>query len=193
MKKNREGQSAIITPEAQRRILKAFSEDLFEKRNKAIFLLGLYSGMRRNEMRMLNIGDLVGADKKLREEFLLVKGITKTHQSRTIYIHPVAARGLEEYLATRPTARASEPLFTSRDGERIGLSTFSRIFEEAFRRAGLEGASTHSLRRTFITRLHQAGTRIKVIMRLAGHSNISVTSRYIEVTEDETKQAVLGL
>lgn len=192
MKKNREGQAAIITIDMQKKIVKAMS-GRHALRDRAMFLLGLYSGMRRNEMRLLNIGDVLGPDKKLREEFLLVKGVTKTHQSRTVYLHPTAVRALTDYLSSRAGARASEPLFTSQYGQRIGLSTFSRVFEEAFHTAGIEGASTHSMRRTFITRLHQAGARIKVISQLAGHGNIAVTSRYIEVTEDESRQAVLNL
>jgi integrase/recombinase XerD len=190
MKKNREGQATIITLDMQKKIVKAMS-GRHALRDRAMFLLGLYSGMRRNEMRLLNIGDVVGPDKRLREEFLLVKGIT--HQSRTVYLHPTAVQSLTDYIASRSGARASEPLFTSQYGQRIGLSTFSRVFEEAFHTAGIEGASTHSMRRTFITRLHQAGARIKVISQLAGHGNIAVTSRYIEVTEDESRQAVLNL
>ena len=100
VKKNREGQAAIISAEMQKKIIKAMA-GRYEKRDRAMFLLGLYSGMRRNEMRLLNVGDLIGPDKKLREEFLLVKGITKTHQSRTIYIHPISARALEDYLVDR--------------------------------------------------------------------------------------------
>ncbi len=56
--------------------------------------------------------------------------------------------------------------------------------------AGLEGGSSHSGRRWFITRLAHAGISPKAIMMLAGHRHLSTTQRYIDVNDDMMRSAV---
>jgi integrase len=57
-------------------------------------------------------------------------------------------------------------------------------FSVAFRAVGLEGCSSHSGRRTFITRavrvVHQAGASLRDVQLLAGHRSIQMTQRYID-------------
>ena len=55
-------------------------------------------------------------------------------------------------------------------------------------KAGIVGASSHSGRRTFITRLINHGVNIKVISSLAGHANIATTTIYMEDNPDSLKQ-----
>ncbi len=59
-----------------------------------------------------------------------------------------------------------------------------------YRRAGIEGATSHSGRRWFITRLAHAGVSPKVIMTLAGHKHLTTTQRYIDVNDEMLRRAV---
>ncbi|OAN53059.1 integrase [Paramagnetospirillum marisnigri] len=54
----------------------------------------------------------------------------------------------------------------------------------------MDGASSHSGRRWFITQLAHSGVSAKVIMTLAGHRHLSTTQRYIEVNDQMMKAAV---
>ena len=55
---------------------------------------------------------------------------------------------------------------------------------------GLDGASSHSGRRTFITNLAAKGVSVRILAELASHSNISTTQRYIDVNDNHMRAAV---
>ena len=56
--------------------------------------------------------------------------------------------------------------------------------------AGLEGASSHSGRRTFLTNLANKGTAIHILKTLAGHRSISTTAAYLYSSPSQLKAAV---
>ena len=67
-------------------------------------------------------------------------------------------------------------------------------FNRAFRNTGLQGCSSHSGRRTFITRaarlLPQAGGSLRDVQLLAGHASITTTQRYIDGDTDAQRKLV---
>ena len=65
-----------------------------------------------------------------------------------------------------------------------------QLFIEIYRACGLKDASSHSGRRTYITRLANKGVGVRLLAELAGHSHISTTQRYINVNADQLREAV---
>ena len=59
-----------------------------------------------------------------------------------------------------------------------------------FKAAGLDGASSHSGRRSFLSALSAKAVPLKVLMELAGHRQAQTTMRYISVTQDMKRAAV---
>jgi integrase/recombinase XerD len=59
-----------------------------------------------------------------------------------------------------------------------------------YRDAGIDGAKSHSGRRTFITTLANKGVGVRVLMALAGHRNMGTTQRYIDLNDEMMKVAV---
>jgi integrase/recombinase XerD len=55
---------------------------------------------------------------------------------------------------------------------------------------GIDGASSHSGRRSFITNLASKGVGVRVLMSHAGHRNISTTQAYIDVNDEMQRAAV---
>ena len=65
-----------------------------------------------------------------------------------------------------------------------------QLFLNIYSACGIDGARSHSGRRTFITTLAGKGVSVRVLAELAGHSSIAVTQRYIDVNEGQMKAAV---
>jgi len=64
-----------------------------------------------------------------------------------------------------------------------------QLFLDIYKAIGLKDASSHSGRRTYITRLANKGVGVRLLAALAGHSHIS-TQRYIDVNSDKLSEAV---
>jgi integrase/recombinase XerD len=86
------------------------------------------------------------------------------------------------------------PLIRSERGG--GMTPLSIVvwFNRAFRHIGLNGCSSHSGRRTFITRaarlVHKAGGSLRDVQLLAGHRSIQTTQRYIDGDTDAQRKLV---
>ena len=68
--------------------------------------------------------------------------------------------------------------------------TLCQLFGQLYKQAGVDGASSHSGRRSFISKLAHNGVSPKVIMTLAGHKHLTTTQRYIDVSDEMLRQAV---
>ncbi|WP_419546418.1 tyrosine-type recombinase/integrase, partial [Microcystis sp.] len=64
------------------------------------------------------------------------------------------------------------------------------VLRQACDRLGLKGISTHSFRRTALTRMHLAGVPLRTIQRISGHSSLAALSVYLEVTDENVRDAV---
>ena len=72
----------------------------------------------------------------------------------------------------------------------------SQTVDMALRRAclklGIQGASTHSFRRTALTSASQKGIALRSLQVLSGHSSLEMLQRYIDVTDAQRRAAALA-
>jgi integrase/recombinase XerD len=68
-----------------------------------------------------------------------------------------------------------------------------KILREAFERANIEGASTHSFRRTALTQMSNADIPLRIIQEISGHSNLEQLQHYLEVKSAQVKGAIASL
>ena len=159
-------------------------------RDTTILLLSLNTGLRAKEIAALRIGDVYDDAGTPRTQFTLNKSQTKGNRTRVVFVNKPLTQQLTTYGTWRNCADAAEPLFRSQKGGHFSANTMCQLFLNIYKASGLSDASSHSGRRTFITRLANAGVGVRVLAALAGHSSIAVTQRYIDVNDAQMATAV---
>jgi integrase/recombinase XerD len=85
-------------------------------------------------------------------------------------------------------------LFPGKQGKGcLSLRRAIDSIDQAFDRLGIIGASSHSWRRTALTMMHLAGIPLRVIQEISGHKDLKSLQAYLEVSEDEIKNATFIL
>lgn len=155
-----------------------------------MLLTGLWSGMRVGEIASLLVGDVRSSDGSIKAEVRLAAEQTKGRQPRTVFLPQKLRDELQAYLLLRTGAADTQPLFLTAGRRAFSANVMAQHFHYLFRRAGVSGASSHSMRRSFITTLANKGIGVRVLASLAGHRSIAVTQRYIDVNDDMKRRAV---
>ena len=159
-------------------------------RDRALILTSFWAGMRVGEISALTMRDVIGPDKSIKNEIRLSADQTKGNKGRTVMIGDKLRKELSSYAATLKFVDGDRPFFYSqRCKSGFTANTLCQHFHFMYKRAGLDGASSHSGRRTFITTLANKGVGVRVLMALAGHSNMSTTQRYIDLNEEMMRSA----
>jgi integrase/recombinase XerD len=97
---------------------------------------------------------------------------------------------LQHYLDLRKPQDLKHPLFITAGRKGFTANVMTQHFYWLFKKAGIDGASSHTMRRSFITNLAAKGIGVRVLASLAGHRSIAVTQRYIDVHDDMKRNAV---
>jgi integrase len=115
----------------------------------------------------------------------------KKKSGRLIPIHPSLRTALA---AWRKLTTGTGPVIRSERGGAMIPVSIVNWFAIAYRAVGLEGCSSHSGRRTFVTRaarlVHKAGGSLRDVQLLAGHRSIQTTQRYIDGDSDAQRKLV---
>jgi integrase/recombinase XerD len=106
---------------------------------------------------------------------------TKGERTRDVYVSSSwLRRVLGEYHARGRPWDLGAPLFRSQKGGHLTPASMGRFLKQLYCDAGLPGASSHSGRRTLITRLAERGVDLKAISAIAGHASVRTTAMYVE-------------
>ncbi len=157
------------------------------ERDYCIFTLFLNCGLRLAELVGINITDI-------QKDKLTVIG--KGGKERTIYLNEACINALEVYLPIRnkmkPTASDRNALFLSNRNKRISRRTVQYSVEKYVKRIGLDPHkyTTHKLRHTAATLMHESGVDIRVLQEILGHKQLSTTEIYTHVSNDRMRDAV---
>ena len=178
MKCDRNGQAKILTDSEIEAIFSLFSE-----RDRAVFAICLYCGCRISEALSIRAGDIANGVITLR------KNSTKGKKgSRSLPISPRLEKILNDYLIV---ASPNEYLFPGRFGSKPLTTAYADlVLRQACQKLGFKGISTHSFRRTALTRMHAAGVPLRTIQRISGHSSLAALAFYLEVTDENVRDAV---
>jgi len=185
-------QAKTLTAEELRRVLDYTATRKHSTRNRALVLASFYSGCRVGELSSLTYADVVDSEGKVRDEIRLKAENTKTKEARIVFVNAKLKKELQQYANVYKPADTQLKFFYSQKRKSNGYNanTLTQFFHYLYKKAGVFGASSHSGRRTFITKLANQGVSVRVLASLAGHRNISTTQAYIDVNDDMKRKAV---
>jgi integrase len=160
-------------------------------RNRVIVLLSAKAGMRAGEIANLTWDMVVDASGQINNVIELRDHAAKKGSGRLIPIHSDLADALSAW--RQVAAEPGHVVRSERGGPMAPLSIVT-WFAIAYRMIGLDGCSSHSGRRTFITRaarlVHRSGGSLRDVQLLAGHQSIQTTQRYIDGDSDAQRKLV---
>lgn len=157
----------------------------------AMICLIYCSGLRVSELVSLKLADIMLKGGKIRDMFI-IKG--KGSKERAIITNDIALEKLNQYIACRdhftPNSIYLFPS-VSRQGY-ITRQNFAVSLKKAAYGAGLNGSrvSPHVLRHSFATHLLSNGADLRSIQTLLGHSDISTTQIYTQVSTGKLEEVM---
>ncbi len=162
-------------------------------RDTALVLLSFKAGLRACEIAGLDWTMVLGASGKLASHLAVAASIAKNGSGRRIPLNPDLSRALVALHRSCGCPRDG-PVIRSERGRHMHPRSIVNWFAGVYAALALDGCSSHSGRRTFITRtarlLPKAGGSLRDVQELAGHRSLTTTERYIEGDRDAQRALV---
>jgi integrase len=162
-------------------------------RNRVIVLLSAKAGLRAGEIANLTWDMVLDPTGRISNVIELHDKAAKKGGGRMIPIHPELRAALAALLQARTKSKSNHVAQSERGGP-MTPSSIVVWFNRAFHRIGLKGCSSHSGRRTFVTRaarlVHKAAGSLRDVQLLAGHRSIQTTQRYIDGDSDAQRKLI---
>ena len=159
-------------------------------RDRAIVAVSFMAGLRAKEIAALTIDNVCDENGVIREEFILSKEQTKGRKARRVFLSQRLRKELELYIKAVKLRKGCSALFQSQKGKAFSANTMCQLFLNIYTDCGIDGASSHSGRRSLLTNLAAKGVGVRVLAEIAGHSSITITQRYLDANDEQMRAAV---
>src|SRR5947207_10550406 len=179
-------QAKVLRPRELQRFLDHVSHSRHPERDRVMVLLSFKGGLRALEIANLRWSMVTTATGELADAISLPNKASKGRNGgRTIPLHRELRAALASLKAVRgEKVRSHLPVVYSEGADGYSANAVAVWFLTRFREIGIEGASSHSGRRSFITaaakKITEAGGSLRDVQELAGHSSLATTQRYIQ-------------
>ena len=152
-------------------------------RDRAILETLYATGMRVSELINLEMGNL-------HTDLKLVKVLGKGSKERLIPISDVAASWINKYdqqvrqKQILKSGKYTDFIFLNSHGKQMTRQAIWQIIKKYCQKAGItKNVTPHTLRHTFATHLLENGADLRVVQEILGHSDISTTQIYTNLTQ----------
>ena len=205
------------TPGIQlRKRAKTFDEDQFNRffdhiaktslmpvRDKLVAALSFKAGLRVGEIAKIKIKDMLDVEGRIAKTISVYSQTAKKERYRAVPMNPLVRECLKEFRKTYPNAEvvaiSSQPFRwllargepiprTTHRFKQMSVGALKEQYLALIKSFGVNGASTHSGRRTFGTELARRANlhhcSLRDVQQLMGHSRLETTEHYIELSED---------
>jgi integrase len=176
-----------------RRLLAHVAANRHAHRDRVVVLLSFKSGLRACEIAGLAWPMVLQPRGQIAAQLFVAGTIAKNGSPRHVPMHPDLAAALRDlhHIQGRPR---DGPVIRSERGGHMTPRSIVNWFAAAYASLGLDGCSSHSGRRTFITRsarlVARTGGSLRDVQELAGHRSLTTTERYIEGDRDAQRKLV---
>ena len=191
-------QAKTLSPAQERRVLLHLVTTRYPERDCAIFLLSVKAGLRAKEVAEITWSMVCDPDGNVGSTIELEDRASKGRGGRTIPLNADLQAALVALKEARgDKARPDDwPVIYSERGSGMSAASVALFFHRLYTRLGLAGCSSHSGRRTFITRaarkVSEVGGSLRDVQQLAGHASLATTQRYVE-GDSEAKRKLVQL
>jgi integrase/recombinase XerD len=159
------------------------------RRDRAIILTQLDTGLRAGELCSLRIGDVDLKSGKIVVRHR-IRGGSKEGKGRTVFMGKSTRRALWRYLADREDGDDPDaPLFLwksnrpmNKDGLRLTISALGK-------KANISKCHPHRFRHTFAITYLRSGGDIFTLQEMLGHGSLDMVRHYARVAQFDVEQA----
>lgn len=183
----------------QKYLLKILRDSKSAMRDKTIIELVFNTGLRIQELRLLNVGDIWNGC-TIRDHLVVRAETAKRCKTREIYINSHIRKVLKGFILWKRTKGETldleAALFISKKFNRVGQRTIQDMIEKWFILSGFIDAkgksqyTFHSLRHSFAMNLRQRSVSLERIQKLLGHASLQATGVYLEPSREELAETV---
>lgn len=174
-------QAKILSPQQAAAALRHFETTRYPLRDQAMFLLSTKAGLRAKEIAELTWAMVTDGNGEIGAVIALENKASKGQGGgRTIPLHPQLLEVLTAFYAARCEAagvESEDTVIHPERGWRMSAASVQRWFKRHYQALGFVGCSSHSGRRTFITRgtrkVVEAGGSLRDVQQLAGHVTLA--------------------
>jgi len=149
---------------------------------REIIIFNLNTGLRLQELLLLEWSRV-----NLLRRTILIKE-TKNNNPKTLPLNKIALDVLNQ--RSKVKSIKNDYVFLNSNGKKINPSVLRVSFYAVLKKVGIENLWLHDLRRTFATRLAQAGVDLYKISKLLGHKDIKMAQRYAHHCPDSLRDGV---
>ena len=184
-------QAKTLTDKQMKFVLSYIADTRDPLRNKVMFLLSVDAALRACEIASVEWSMVCDADGELTDEIRLQDKSSKGRSGGVVYM---SARLQDALAELKQQGDASGTIVKAKSGKPFSAASMTNWFWLLYRDLGFEGCSSHSGRRTAITKwarsISQHNGSMRDVQALARHSSLQMTQRYVEVSEDAMKRVV---
>ena len=176
-KVNRNGQAVVLKDD---QLAELFAT--LEQPHRLLFQICYYTAARVGEVVQLRAEDIVAGRVVYRAQ------TTKTKTTRDVAIAPPLAAALKAVDLPQ-----SGYLFSGRVNNHLTTQAADKALRQACDYLGFKGVSTHSFRRSLLTKMHNQGHSLRPLQQITKHSDIGNLAKYLDVGQQEADAALCSL
>lgn len=188
-------QAKILSKKEISQVLDHVKNNRYPHRDKVMFLLSVKAGLRAKEISNLCWSMITDASGNIAHTIHLPDNSSKGKSGRTIPLNSELKESLEALFQNlSPSPTLDNFVISSERGTKLLPCNVSHWFRLAYKSLRLDGCSSHSGRRTFVTnaarRIIEVGGSLRDVQQLAGHASLQMTQSYIEGNSEAKRKVV---